>query len=319
MNQPLANRPESTPPEVEQAEQAWWQKFSEVEDRYCWVQPHAVQRVLREDYLREIIRQTPPNGRILELGCGTGWLCRLLAEFSEHRSIVGIDFSAAQIALAREQTSAARLSDRVQFICADGTSIADSSSRYDTVIVHGFLHHLNRTEIQRTLASVRDHLAPEGKFFIFEPYRRADLAVTTKSRSEYFLRALIRLADPKRPFFARVHGPEETKARALIAQRHVGVFPFGPSPKEMPFSEGELESYLMKHFTVTQRQVCMAISHHVTQAWLLRGLSAPRSTALLLPMITRLAKWLDRKFITVPPHSGVWTFDMLVCRHLNQT
>ncbi|MDF3056768.1 MAG: hypothetical protein K0R17_983 [Rariglobus sp.] len=307
-------RPDTTPADIEVKERAWWQKFAEIEDKYCWVQTPAVQRTLRRDYLKAIIDHTPADGRILELGCGTGWLCRLLAELGKRRTIVGIDFSEAQIALARQQAVTAGLSGQIQFICADGTAVPQSLAAFDTVIIHGFLHHLNRSEIQRALLAVRQHLKPEGNLFIFEPFRQSTQSSAASPASERLLRELARLANRGRLSGWRTQNQQESEVRALIAQRHVGVHPFGPSPKEMPFSKGELEAYMAGIFLVQERRRCMAISHLIVQEWLLRAISHPRSSNLLLPLITRISGWLDQRLIAHPEiPAGIWTFDMLIC------
>ncbi len=116
----------------------------------------------------KIVELAGSGGRILELGCGAGWLCIELAK-SGANEVCGVDFAAAQIAIANRRAQAAGLVERVQFKCMDGTQSDESGERFDCVVVHGFLHHLNRTEIRRTMASVPRLLKANGSFIVFEP------------------------------------------------------------------------------------------------------------------------------------------------------
>ncbi len=47
----------------------------------------------------------PPDGRVLDLGCGTGWATRLLARRVPRGTAVGLDVSEEMIRAAREQES----------------------------------------------------------------------------------------------------------------------------------------------------------------------------------------------------------------------
>jgi SAM-dependent methyltransferase len=313
MNQPPNPRPRTTPPEIEAEESAWWQTFAELEYRFAWVQTSAMQHILRGRYIREIIRATPKGGRILELGCGTGWLCRELARFGASE-VWGIDFSPAQIALAEAQAKAGGYSDRVQFLCDDGTRHDPASGLFDCVVVHAFLHHLDKVEIQRILSSIPAMMKPDGVFVVFEPVR--DEASRQKpSRWDAWQRWLADFASRGKRWGLRNHSEEEARWRALFARRTVGKYPHGPSPKEMPFAPGELDEYLRPCFAIDSKRICMAMSHLVVQEWLLRELSNPRSTRFLLPWVARAAAWMDARLVAQPDlPPGVWQFTMYVCR-----
>lgn len=60
-------------------------------------------------------------GRVLDLGCGTGWLARTLAAESRYRraNIVGYDLSPNAIRIARERAAADGLGARTEFHVAD--------------------------------------------------------------------------------------------------------------------------------------------------------------------------------------------------------
>lgn len=314
----IANRPDTTPEEIDRAEREWWENFSEIEERITWVQTPSIQRVLRGRYLREIVKLTPPQGKILELGCGTGWLCHLLARLGAS-SVCGVDFSPAQI--ARAETEAATQGLRgVRFVCTDGTSeFGKLGGPFDCVVVHGFLHHLNATEIRRTLAGIPGLLTPKGVLIVFEPIRHAFFAPErTPSRWVQWQLWLAKLAQRGQLAGWRKTNSEEMRWRDLLARRNVGIGPHGPSPKEMPFEPAELEAYLESHFVIRQRRHAMALSHQVAQEWLLRRCANPLSTRMLLPVVVRVAAWLDRRILADKVAGRrFWTFAMYICERRN--
>lgn len=314
MKPPTVLRPETTSPELEAEEQAWWERYAMLEDRFAWVQTPRVQQLLRGKYVREIIGLIPKGGRILELGCGTGWLCLQLLR-SGAEEVWGIDFSPAQIAIAREQAKIAGLEPRAHFICGDGSQSNAEHGKFDCVLVHAFLHHLDQSEIARLFASVPGMLKAGGKFIVVEPVRQEGEKLC-QSRWERWQWKLIALANLGDRYRLRRENDEEKKWRAMLKARAVGQYPHGPSPKEMPFSPGELEVYLGRHFDVIDSKGCMAMSHIVVQEWLLREISHPWSTKVILPFVIRLAAWLDGHMVRqaeFPP--GMWRFSIYICNY----
>ena len=308
-------RPEFTDAETNRRELEWWQQFAELEQRFAWVQTPALQDIIRGRYIREIIRSTPKGGRILELGCGTGWLCRKLVQFGA-REVWGVDFSPAQIALAKSQAEAAGLADRVHFLCVDGTGSNPTGEAFDCVVVHAFLHHLDKGEIDRVLAGIPNMLKPEGMLIVFEPIRHGGPGKPL-SRWESRQRWLAELAARGRKYGLRRESDEEARWRALLSSRSVGKEPHGPSPKEMPFTPGELEGYLHSYFNIARRRECLGVSHLVAQEWLLREISHPLTTKLMLPFVARIAAWMDARLLDEAGLSaGAWIFTMFVCKAL---
>lgn len=309
-----AKRPFTVSDEIEKKEHQWWQQFAEVEDKFCWVQTPQVQKILRGNYLRKIINLTKHRGRILELGCGTGWLCMLLAELGASE-VYGIDFSEAQIQLAIQNAAHRGVSERVRFYCMDGTSGKLEFGQFDTVIVHGFLHHLAVSEIELTLKNIPSLLNQNGSFIVFEPIRRVSQIDAPVNPWLNRICKLRKTANRGSRYGLRKFSKKESEIRELIEKRQAGVYPHGPSPKEMPFEVNELECYLDHKFKIIQQQTYMTISHLVVQEWLLRQVSQPFSSKLLLPIVARLAAYFDRKAIAYPNDlCDVWSFDMFTCK-----
>jgi SAM-dependent methyltransferase len=108
-----------------------------------------------------IVRAVSPRGkRILDVGCGTGRLARLLGE--EAREVVGIDASLRMIEQARSsQPSTVRFEVRSLFDL-------DPSERFDAVVACYVLHHMDSRE---ALAVLCRAVAPGGLLVILEPLR----------------------------------------------------------------------------------------------------------------------------------------------------
>jgi SAM-dependent methyltransferase len=79
----------------------------------------------------------PPPGRIVEFGCGTGWLGQILAQ--RGYTVVGIDISPDAVAMA-EQLRVQRGLTNVSYKVADYEGVLINPAA-DCVIFHDALHH----------------------------------------------------------------------------------------------------------------------------------------------------------------------------------
>jgi hypothetical protein len=95
----------------------------------------------------------------------------------------------------------------------------------------------------------------------------------------------------------------------------VGEWPFGPSPKEVPFAPDELAGLLSRAgFRVVERSAELSRSGLVAQELLLAGLSQPRLWRRLTGPLLRVAVALDRRTVRrpTPPGDG-WVFELSLC------
>ncbi len=104
-------------------------------------------------------------GRVLDLACGTGRVTTALLR--EGHTVVGIDRSATMLqrADARITRRSRALRDRCHLVRADMRQFA-LSARFPLVVMafNSFEHLYQDSDIDRCLASIRDHLAPGGSF-----------------------------------------------------------------------------------------------------------------------------------------------------------
>lgn len=123
---------------------------------------HPIAAPLSHDSVSRLIRRAGvrPGDRVLDLGCGQGaWLVRLLEE-NPGVTAVGVDRSAAALAMARAASQ--DLADRVQWLEADAS--AWRGDRFDVVLCVGVSHVFGG--LLGTLAALRHHLVPGGRVIV---------------------------------------------------------------------------------------------------------------------------------------------------------
>ncbi|MEX2225766.1 MAG: class I SAM-dependent methyltransferase [Dehalococcoidia bacterium] len=129
----------------------------------------------REDAqaLAPLLGALPDGAPILDLGCGAGVpVARALAE---RFSVTGVDHSAAQLALAREQVPHAT------FIRADMASVDFRDASFDAIVSFYAIFHLPREEHAPLFARMYRWLRPAG-------YLLASVAMTEEAAytEDYF-------------------------------------------------------------------------------------------------------------------------------------
>lgn len=111
----------------------------------------------------------PPGARILDVGCGSGWLCEYFARFGY--DVTGIDISPALIDLARERLQRVpyRVDDdtnlRYQFFVHD-IEIAPLPETFAAVICYDALHHFE--DEHSVFVNLNSMLDYGGLLFVLE-------------------------------------------------------------------------------------------------------------------------------------------------------
>jgi ubiquinone/menaquinone biosynthesis C-methylase UbiE len=126
------------------------------------------QRAMLEDYLADLPLRR--GARVLEVGCGTGPVTRVLAERSGVGEVVGIDPSPVFIEQARLRASAL---PNVSFVLGDGRSLPFADGSFDAVVCHTALCHIPGPAL--VIAEAQRVLTPGGTLAVFD----GDYATTT--------------------------------------------------------------------------------------------------------------------------------------------
>ena len=119
--------------------------------------------------LRRLARHIGDSSRgdILDIGCGTGWLLRTLAESQPERTFVGIDISSQIIAKAR--SSLPESISNVDFIAADFEALdlqRLSPYAFSEIVCTSAFHYFARPG--EALSRMRELLVKNGSLYLVE-------------------------------------------------------------------------------------------------------------------------------------------------------
>jgi len=112
-------------------------------------------------YILELL-DLQPGSRMVELGCGSGWMTRFAARHGVHAE--GYDISPEMIEIAQEQASEEGL--EVPFAVGDMEQL-DLGRRFDTCLIYQALHHTPRADL--ALQAAHRALVPGGRLLLSEP------------------------------------------------------------------------------------------------------------------------------------------------------
>ena len=113
------------------------------------------QQQMIRSYLSEI--DFPERARVLEVGCGTGPICRTLAGVPNVAEVVGIDPSTRLLSKARELSSDV---ETISYEEGDGKQLGFDDASFDVVILHTILTHVPGPE--SILCEAYRVLRPDG-------------------------------------------------------------------------------------------------------------------------------------------------------------
>lgn len=125
--------------------------YNAIADRYL------AERTLDSEDVRlldDFIERLPATAKVLDAGCGAGIpISQLL---SEHFQVTGVDFSEAQIELAKKNVPTAT------FLCEDMTKLNFPDNTFDGITSYYAIIHIPREEHQALLANFHRMLKPGG-------------------------------------------------------------------------------------------------------------------------------------------------------------
>ncbi len=121
----------------------------------------ARQREMLKSYLSEV--DFPNKARVLEIGCGTGAVTRILAQWPGVSEAVGVDPSAVFISKARALAAGI---PNISFEEGDGRALSFGAGSFDVVVVHTTMCHV--PEPERLVAEAYKVLRPRGWMAVFD-------------------------------------------------------------------------------------------------------------------------------------------------------
>lgn len=148
--------------------------YEELGDRWYEAQDHPIALLRAESACRtqwiadELVKAFGPRPlRVLDLGCGAGFLSNALAKLG-HR-VTGVDASPESLAVAARHDAGRS----VEYVVGDACALTFADGSFDVVCAMDFLEHVE--EPARVVAEAARVLGPGGSFF-FHTFNRNWLA-----------------------------------------------------------------------------------------------------------------------------------------------
>lgn len=132
------------------------------------------QRAIRQTFLSWI--DLPDRARLLEVGCGSGAICRELAGLPKVREVVGLDPSGYILAKGRELAAGFT---NLAFREGDARALPFAADEFDLVVFHTCLCHVPGPE--KALTEARRVLRPGGTLLVYD----GDYATTTVALGDH--------------------------------------------------------------------------------------------------------------------------------------
>ena len=121
------------------------------------------ERSFRPALIAAVLAEPRPRV-VLDVGCGTGTLCRGLADADSAVQILGVDGDEKVLALARAKASP--FGERVRFSKALAGSLPVENASVDVAVMSLLLHHLASSAKLQALRELRRVLAPAGRLVV---------------------------------------------------------------------------------------------------------------------------------------------------------
>lgn len=129
------------------------------------------QQAMRQTFLADVA--FPPGAEVLEVGCGTGVLTRVLAGLPPVDRVVGVDIAESLLDRARERAP------DIEFAHADARSLPFDDERFDVVVFDSTFSHVPGPE--KAVAEAFRVLRPDGLLAAFD----GDYATATVALAEH--------------------------------------------------------------------------------------------------------------------------------------
>jgi len=121
-------------------------------------------------FLRRMIagelKKHHPGGKLVDVGCGPGYLIAVIAKSLPHLDIIGVDIAEEMLQAATDNLSSSGLRERVKFQRGDVRELPFEDNAVDFVVSSLSLHHWSEPE--PALQEIRRVLKPGGQFLIFD-------------------------------------------------------------------------------------------------------------------------------------------------------
>lgn len=124
-----------------------------------------LRRIVGEETYRININRMSLEVKVIDIGCGTGWISRELAKMLPDSEVVGIDFSEKMVERAKQLTSKDKHDYKnLSFKVADTEDIPYPSDYFDYAICSATVSFL--TDPDKALREIERILKPGGRLYV---------------------------------------------------------------------------------------------------------------------------------------------------------
>jgi ubiquinone/menaquinone biosynthesis C-methylase UbiE len=149
------------------------------------IHPHYKEWLMRKESMRRFLtfleKKKKPL-RILEIGCGNGWLCNQLSKIV-NVDVTGLDINSTEL---KQAGRVFQNNPRLHFFCADVGSEILAHEKFDVILFAASLQYFS--SLDPLMNAVFAQLTEDGEVHIIDThfYRSAQLAEAKKRTKDYF-------------------------------------------------------------------------------------------------------------------------------------
>lgn len=114
----------------------------------------------------DVVSRLEQGSRVLDIGCGSGEACLVMAKAFPDSTFVGLDLHTESIERARQSAEGFEKGPRVQFLNQRIEDLEDDE-QFDLITAFDCVHDF--TDPIAVLVEIRKRLKPNGTFFVVEP------------------------------------------------------------------------------------------------------------------------------------------------------
>ncbi len=245
----------ATGAEIDLLESQWWNSNAEIISK-VWEMHPDVSRAIRKRYLSRAKRFLKGEGTtvgVLELGCGSGWVGQSIAD--AELTVLGTDASESQISLARKNAKRKGLERICEYVSSDSLDWTRLPEKVNAVLIHSFLHHLSKSEIDELFERFKGTFGSGTRFWIYEPafYATSQRDNTGDAASELpaFSKFVARLMAGLSAQYQKYGLVDKTTREEFMPLvRQADEKGWYLSPKEVPFDMDAFTRHLQEYFRV---------------------------------------------------------------------
>lgn len=255
---------------MEEAENLWWNVHGNTIEK-VWVLSDSVNDFYRKDYVRQasdFFKKDNPKAKILDLGCGSGWFGRMIAD--NDLEYHGMDFSSTQIEIANQKKEHSSNKAFLNYYCLSDIRKLKKLNEITGVVIHAFLHHLYWEDLNNLFSELSEILPDGCKFFIVEPIYPDPDPVSEKQdfnkNAKFFIknyrdyRNKLKMELVKEGLYDL-----ETNEQLVEIVNESEDNGFFFSPKEVPFRMTEFKDFLSKFIQVERVFHCGVLNLETAQ------------------------------------------------------